>query len=67
MNEIDVDLLYSYFFESNQTQNNGIATKFNMSSSWLVNFPINIEVYYISPEFVNIHSSIINGSVVAYL
>lgn len=66
--KIDADFAYgSYFFESNQKQNNGIATKFNIKpSSRFVNFPINIEVYYISPEFVNIHSSIINGSVAAY-
>ena len=38
--KIDADFAYgSYFFESNQTQNNGIATKFNIKpSTRFVNF-----------------------------
>jgi hypothetical protein len=66
--KLDAELAYgSYFFESSQSQNNGIASKFNLKpSSRFIKFPINFEGYYISPDFVNIHSSIINGSVAAY-
>lgn len=57
----------NYNFESNNTSGNGIASEISIKpSSKYLKFPVIIEGYYISPNFVNIHSSIVNGSVAAF-
>jgi hypothetical protein len=57
----------NYHFESNNTGSNGIASEISIKpSSKYLKFPVFIEGYYISPNFVNIHSSIVNGSVAAF-
>ncbi len=56
--------LGQYFFESESIKNNGMAAEFTLKpSKRVINFPIYLEGYYISPDFVNVHSSLINGSV----
>ena len=57
----------NYNFESNNSGSNGIASEISIKpSSKYLKFPFFIEGYYISPNFVNIHSSIVNGSVAAF-
>lgn len=57
----------NYLFSSNQLSSNGLASEFTIKpSSRVIPFPLFVEAYYISPDFVNIHSSIVNGSVVEY-
>jgi len=57
----------NYNFEYNNTSSNGIASEISIKpSSKYLKFPVFIEGYYISPNFVNIHSSIVNGSVAAF-
>ena len=56
-----------YAFESENIKNNGIAAEFTLKpSKRVVNFPLFVEGYYISPDFANVHSSLINGSVAQF-
>lgn len=57
----------NYSFSSNQSSSSGFASELTIKpSSRIIPFPLFIEGYYISPDFVNIHSSIVNGSVKEY-
>jgi len=57
----------NYNFDFNKSGENGIASEISVKpSSKYFKFPIFFEGYYISPDFVNIHSSIVNGSVAAF-
>ena len=57
----------NYSFQSNGLSESGIAGEITIKpSSRLINFPLFFEGYYISPNFVNIHSSLINGSVQSF-
>jgi len=57
----------NYSFQYNNNSGNGIASEISIKpSSKYLKFPVIIEGYYISPNFVNIHSSIVNGSVAAF-
>jgi hypothetical protein len=54
----------NYFFSSNQSSSQGFAAELTVKpSSRVLPFPLFMEGYYIAPSFVNIHSSIVNGSV----
>ena len=66
--KISSELAHSkYSFESNGLSESGIASQITIKPSpRLISFPIFIEGYYISPNFVNIHSSLINGSVPSF-
>ena len=63
--KLNGEIAYSnYEFQSNNSSSDGIAAEITLKPSpRVVSFPIFIEGYYISPDFVNIHSSLINGSV----
>ena len=66
--KINSEIAYSnYYFEFDKNSQNGVASKISIQpSSKYIKFPLKIEGYYISPGFVNIHSSIINGSVPSF-
>ena len=56
-----------YSFQSNGLSESGFASEITIKPSpRLISFPLFIEGYYISPKFVNIHSSLINGSVQSF-
>ena len=56
-----------YSFQSNGLSESGLASEITIKPSpRLISFPLFIEGYYISPKFVNIHSSLINGSVQSF-
>ena len=57
----------NYSFQSNGLSETGIASEITIKPSpRLISFPLFFEGYYISPNFVNIHSSLINGSVQSF-
>lgn len=57
----------NYTFQSNGLSETGIAGEITIKPSpRLISFPLFFEGYYISPNFVNIHSSLINGSVQSF-
>ena len=65
---IESEMAYSdYSFSSNNLSESGIAGQITIKPSpRFIKFPFFIEGYYIGPNFVNIHSSLINGSVESF-
>ena len=57
----------SYSFQSSGLSESGFASEITIKPSpRIISFPLFFEGYYISPNFVNIHSSLINGSVQSF-